>query len=388
MTDIFKFVATGDTIDAFKFDDGEQEVVQLRPNQTLSLDAATGDVTLTTTLADKIAINLFQQTADTTDDASLYVSSGLTFTTLDGTPIVPAGGHGGQHGDSGVSDDQDLDGNPNDHIRAGNGGGEHHGGGGNDHVDGGKGDDSLYGDDGNDHVSGGNGNDTVHGGLGDDVLAGGIGADTLSGDDGNDIEQGGAGDDTVSGGAGTDLVGGGAGDDTLSGDTGNDVVRGGQGDDTISGGSGNDKTDGGLGADTLSGDDGNDIVSGGAGDDDVSGGAGRDVLFGGLGADTFVFADGDFASATRKGADVIRDFSHEQGDHIDLTGVDADVNTDGVQGFSFVGTAAFSGAAGELRYEVHKNHAFVSGDTNGDGSADFVIRLDHVPTLDAGDFVL
>lgn len=388
MTDIFKFVVNADSIDGFKIDDGEQEPVRLRPNQVLSFDAASGNVTLTTTLSDKIAINLFQQTADPSDDPSLYINGGLTFTTLDGTPIVPSGGRGDDHEDDGISDDQDLDGNPNDHIRADNRGGEHRGGGGDDRVDGGRGDDSLFGDDGNDHVFGGRGDDTVHGGTGDDVLAGGIGADTLSGDDGDDIEQGGAGDDTVSGGAGTDLVGGGSGNDTLSGDDGNDAVRGGEGNDTISGGSGNDRTDGGLGADTLSGDGGNDIVTGGAGDDTLSGGAGRDILFGGLGADTFVFADGDFASATRKGADLIRDFSHAQGDHIDLSAVDADTTTDGDQAFSFVGTADFSQTAGELRYQVIKGTAFVAGDTNGDGTADFAIRLGHVLTLDAGDFVL
>jgi hypothetical protein len=37
---------------------------------------------------------------------------------------------------------------------------------------------------------------------------------------------------------------------------------------------------------------------------------------------------------------------------------------------------------------VIKGHAFVSGDTNGDGTADFVIRLDHVSVLDASDFML
>jgi len=355
MTDIFKFIVNADSIDMFKVDDGKDKAVHLHDNQVLSFDAATNDVTLTSTFADHIAIDTFHQTADTTDDASLYVDGGLTFTLPDGTPVTPGpDAHGGSGGDNqnGVADDQDHDGNPNDIIHAGNGGGDHHGGGGDDTVDGGKGNDNLFGDSGNDHLAGGQGDDTLDGGTGNDTLSGGVGTDTLNGDDGNDNEHGGAGADTVSGGAGNDKVAGDAGNDHVSGDAGNDVVNG------------------------------------GAGDDIVSGGAGKDVLIGGLGADSFVFADGDFASATRKGADIIADFSHAQGDHIDLSAVDANTALDGDQAFSFIGNTDFTHTAGELRTLVIKDHTFVAGDTNGDGTADFVIRLDHVSTLDASDFVL
>ena len=355
MTDIFQFIVNADSIDMFKVEDGSTEAVHLHPNQVLSFDAGTGDVTLTSTFADHIALDVFHQTADTTDDASLYVDGGMTITTLDGTPILPGpdahGGPGGDHKD-GIADDQDHDGNINDTIR------------------------------------GGKGNDTEHGGAGDDHIRGGAGDDTLGGDAGNDLLNGGVGNDTLDGGDGNDHLVGSTGNDTLTGYAGTDILQGGEGTDTIDGGAGADRVDGGLGADDLSGADGNDVIKGGAGDDILAGGAGRDVLVGGLGADTFVFADGDFASAVRKGADLVADFSHEQGDHIDLSAVDADVNTDGDQAFSFIGTAAFSNTAGELRYELIKGHTFVAGDTNGDGTADFVIRLDHVPTLDASDFVL
>ncbi|KUR72877.1 hypothetical protein AQZ52_06625 [Novosphingobium fuchskuhlense] len=427
MSDLFQFVINGDSISMFKVEDDGTEPVHLRQNQALTFDAATGDITLKSTFADHIALGLFQQTPDTTDDASLYVGAGLSFTTLDGTPVRPGdGAHGGPGGDTpgSVSDDQDLDGNPNDVIRAGDQGGDHHGGGGDDQVEGGRGNDNLFGDDGNDHLSGGRGDDDLNGGIGNDSLQGGTGNDTLSGDDGNDTEQGGAGTDHVSGGAGNDVVGGGSGADTVSGDDGNDKVAGGAGNDVASGGAGNDKVDGGLGDDQVSGDAGNDLLlgrdgsdtlsggdgndreqggigddhlagdagndklDGGAGNDTLDGGAGRDVMHGGLGADTFVFTADSFASATGKGADLILDFSHAQGDHIDLSAVDADLGTDGDQAFSFIGTADFSNTAGELRYEVKGDHAFVSGDQNGDGVADFTIRLADVTSLDVTDFVL
>jgi len=328
MTDIFKFIVNADSIDMFKVDDGKDKAVHLHDNQVLSFDAATNDVTLTSTFADHIAIDTFHQTVDTTDDASLYVDGGLTFTLPDGTPVQPGpdahGGSGGDH-QNGVADDQDHDGNPNDTIH------------------------------------GGKGNDTEHGGAGDDHVSGGAGDDNLSGDAGNDVLSGGVGNDTLDGGTGNDKLAGGVGNDTLTGDDGNDALAGGTGTDTLDGGAGNDK---------------------------LSGGAGKDVMIGGLGADSFVFADGDFASATRKGADIIADFSHAQGDHIDLSAVDANTALDGDQAFSFIGSTDFTHTAGELRTLVIKDHTFVAGDTNGDGTADFVIRLDHVSTLDASDFVL
>jgi Ca2+-binding RTX toxin-like protein len=375
MTDTFKFVINADSIDMFKVEDTSTQTVHLHPNQVLTFDAGTNDVTLTSTFADHIAIDVFHQTPDTTDDASLYVDGGLTFTALDGTPITPTDSHGGGTGGggdhvNGIADDQDHDGNINDTIRGGHGNDTEHGGAGNDHVSGGGGDDNLSGDAGNDVLSGGVGNDTLDGGMGNDKLAGGVGNDTLTGDDGSDSLQGGDGTDALSGGAGSDKIDGGAGADTVDGGTGNDKIGGGLGDDTLTGGAGND------------------AVAGGEGNDTISGGAGRDAVAGGLGADTFVFTDGDFATATRKGADLVLDFSHAQGDHIDLSGVDANTALDGDQAFSFIGTAAFTSMAGELRYEVIKDHTFVSGDTNGDGVADFVIRLDHVQTLDATDFVL
>ncbi len=56
--------------------------------------------------------------------------------------------------------------------------------------------------------------------------------------------------------------------------------------------------------------------------------------------------------------------------------------------FTFIGTAAFSNVAGQLRYQQFATCAVVSGDTNGDGSADFAIQLNGTHTLLATDFLL
>jgi VCBS repeat-containing protein len=69
------------------------------------------------------------------------------------------------------------------------------------------------------------------------------------------------------------------------------------------------------GPDNLVGTDGADNLNGYGGNDTLSGGLGNDTLTGGADADSFIYANGG-------GADVITDFSHAQGDKIDLTGVD------------------------------------------------------------------
>jgi Ca2+-binding RTX toxin-like protein len=190
------------------------------------------------------------------------------------------------------------------------------------------------------------------------------------------------------GGTGDDLVKGNQGDDTLGGDDGNDKVLGGDGSDDISGGSGDDMVNGDLGDDSLSGDAGNDKLGGGEGDDSLSGGSGKDTLTGGLGADQFVFADGDMSGTSFKTADRIVDFNHAQGDVIDLSGVDADSGTVGDQGFTFIGTSKFSQTAGELRLEVRSKSMLLSGDTDGDGVADFAIRIDGKHQIELADLVL
>ncbi|WP_263626428.1 calcium-binding protein [Novosphingobium percolationis] len=77
--------------------------------------------------------------------------------------------------------------------------------------------------------------------------------------------------------------------------------------------SGDDVIAGHGGANRLEGNEGNDLLSGKAGNDTLIGGAGKDTLTGGTGKDYFVF---DTAPTSR---DTITDFSHAQGDTIQLS---------------------------------------------------------------------
>jgi len=209
-------------------------------------------------------------------------------------------------------------------------------------------------------------------------MAGGIGNDNYFVDSASDTvtENAGEGTDTVHStisyvlGANVEnLFLGGTGD--LSG-TGNELANFIQGNG---------------GANVLTGNAGADQLSGGAGNDVLDGGADRDVLTGGTGADQFVFHDGDLGNS-QNSADKIADFSSSEGDKIDLHFMDADTTTSGDQAFSFIGTSAFDGHAGELRYVEINGTTFVQGDTNGDGHADFMIRLVGTHALTSGDFVL
>ena len=74
--------------------------------------------------------------------------------------------------------------------------------------------------------------------------------------------------------------------------------------------------------------------------------------------------------------------------HTKATEVDANEMDFGDQQFAFIGDAAFSGAAGELRAYQDDANTYVEGDTDGDGVADFMIRLDGLHSLSGSDFLL
>ncbi|HEV2746121.1 MAG TPA: hypothetical protein VGW34_02340 [Allosphingosinicella sp.] len=307
-------------------------------------------------------------------------------------------------------------------------------------LDGGGGSDALFGLAGRDTLAGGAGNDLLNGGADNDAMAGGLGDDIFivqqAGDSAAEAAGGGhdlvkayvdhvlgagieelrlfgaahsgtgnalanlivgtnadnllsglGGDDSLRGQSGVDTLRGGDGGDMAFGSLGNDLLFGEEGDDRLAGEGGADALAGGAGNDRLSGGDGGDSLAGGAGADALTGGGQRDTLTGGTGADQFVFDDGD-ASALAGQADLVADFSRAAGDTINLRQIDADAAAAGDQNFSFIGTAAFSGAAGELRYAVSQGDAFVQGDVDGDALADFFIRLDNVALVDAADFVV
>jgi serralysin len=265
----------------------------------------------------------------------------------------------------------------------------------NNEMFGGAGNDFLHGGDGHDHLSGGGGDDFLYGDAGHDTLSGGTGADAMAGGDGNDAYRVDNADDTVAelAGEGVDSVyaslpvyvlpdevetlyfnGLGA----FTG-TGNGLAN------VIHGGSGADLLDGGGGADELRGGSGADILLGGGGNDLLVGGSGSDVLVGGAGADMFQFSD--YQSGLGSSADRITDFMQGE-DSIDLSSIDADLWTQGNQAFTFIGGAAFSGTAGELRFGFDGTDTWLQGDKDGDGVADFEIVLSGPLVPLAGDFVL
>jgi len=228
--------------------------------------------------------------------------------------------------------------------------------------------DLISGQAGNDIIDGGDGNDFIYGGLGNDELYGGWGGtDQVDGGSGNDFISSDGDGGTYLGGNGNDLMVSniGYGWETLDGGTGNDTINhgfwgwGGDyifdmrtgltnnygqkytnfenvfmgfGNDKVVGTNGNNKMYGLDGNDNLNAMGGNDTVYGGVGDDIITGGLGKDVLYGEEGADTFkyLFIDGSPNNASR---DTIKNFSHNEGDKIDISSIDANVTIAGNQSF-------------------------------------------------------
>ena len=88
------------------------------------------------------------------------------------------------------------------------------------------------------------------------------------------------------------------------------------------------------------------------------------------------------------GADLITDFVRGA-DDIDLSALDANALTGPNDAFNFVGTSAFTGVAGQLRFQqdAGSNTSQVFRDVNADGVADFQINLQGLYNLAATDFV-
>ena len=242
---------------------------------------------------------------------------------------------------------------------------------------------SLWLGGGDDVVTLGGGNSTVF--LGD-------GNDTVTGGDFVTVIIDGAGDDTVvAGDAFFNLYIGGEGSDSYSGGTVNfatvdyffsdaavtvDLTTGAgfgghaEGDSytNVNSVRGSDFADTIFGTDNRSdfnGRDGADTIVAGAGDDTIFISAGGDTLTGGDGADEFIaFRNTDSIDGE------ITDFSVF--DTLVFPAVTFDDQF--VMPF-FIGTDAFSGSAGELRYELGADSTTVEFDLTGDGVADSSLLL-------------
>jgi Ca2+-binding RTX toxin-like protein len=321
-----------------------------------------------------------------------------------------------------------------------------------DEINGNAGDDVLKGYDGADELYGSGGIDLMFGGAGDDFLDGGIGNDDMRGGTGNDTyvvnsaadkiveAKGAAGGtaDVVSSSVldinlasfanveNATLLGsaqlnarGTAGANRLDGDqnsaanglrglNGNDTYVVGAGDSIVETATGGKDT---VSSSTISlnlavfanvenakllgnanlnltGAGSNNALTGNAGLNVLTGAGGKDTLTGGLSSDIFDF-DAVNHSLAGDRRDVIKDFSQAQDDHIDLSTIDANGSRLG-DTFQFIGTAAFSGDAGELRIRFidaagsANDKTIIQGDTNGDRRPDFEIELTGLHNLTAG----
>jgi hypothetical protein len=236
------------------------------------------------------------------------------------------------------------------------------------------------------------------GAAADQYISGGRFADTLAGLAGDDRLEGRNGPDDLDGGFGRDWASyaharpGVAA--SLAQPFGNTGAA--QGDryasiENLQGSAFADQLTGNRFANSIDGGKGGGLLRGLDGDDRLVGGPGQEVMIGGPGFDVFAFetvAD----SAAGAARDRILDFSAGSAstfvDRIDLSAIDAKTGP-GNQAFNYIGTAAFTGASGELRVRQAGATAIVAGDVNGDAVADFEIALlnfTNLATLTAIDF--
>jgi Ca2+-binding RTX toxin-like protein len=222
---------------------------------------------------------------------------------------------------------------------------------------------------------------------------------TGTGNDLNNTMLGSAGNDVLIGGGGADTLKGGLGSDTYEVKEVGDVVveNAGEGTDTVwayvnyalAANVENLVFTNAVGNMTGTGNALNNLLVGSAGDDILIGGGGSDTLRGAAGADRFVLTtltDSGVGVALR---DVIADFVSGT-DKIDFTGIDANttVGATGDQAFTMINTAAFTGVAGQLRYNWVGTDTEMQGDVNGDGVADFQLVLTGNKTFVAVDLLL
>lgn len=336
----------------------------------------------------------------------LYASQGVTLN----LGIATTQATGGSGSDTALNF-ENLSGSKYDDVLIGNGAANRlSGDAGKDVLNGGAGADTMLGGDGNDIYYVDNSSDVVSE-TNSDLATGG--ADTVysyisSYTLGSSVENlrvnatgvangtGNSLNNTIYAGSGNNILDGGSGEDTLSylyasqGITINLGITtaqatGGSGSDRVlnferlAGSNYNDRLTGSDAANILYGNGGNDLLDGGSGNDTLIGGAGTDQLTGGIGADTFKFDTlGELSLGSLR--DVIKDFRLGDGDLIDLSLLDANVATAGVNDvFTYINDLAFSSsdATGQLRF----SDGILYGSVDADADAEFEIQLLGVPSL-------
>lgn len=319
-----------------------------------------------------------------------------------------------------------------------------YGGDGADVLNGEAGNDILYDGAGDDQISGGDGNDILYSGV-HGMAEGGAGHDTIYGDnslcfggDGNDViystwGEGGLGNDRLyadatrgsqfwgqdgadtfyaDGLAGPSMFDGGAGNDIyylVGGDAqtveavnqGYDIVRTDRNhtlEANIEGGQQQGATNvslngnglannlaGNTGNNTLRGLAGVDTIDGSSGDDVIEGGVGNDILRGGADADQFVFRQESLALAVIE-TDQVFDYAAADGDWLDFSDIDANAAAGGDQAFTVV--SAFSKVAGQMSVTLSGANTLIRLDVNGDGRADYQLKVNGDVTGETGNWML
>jgi Ca2+-binding RTX toxin-like protein len=301
--------------------------------------------------------------------------------------------------------------------------------------------DTLFGMGGDDVLKGAGGNDALIGGTGDDIMLGGTGHDVYVVDSANDdvvefANQGidwieayvdytlaehvdnmrlmGTGDLNATGNSTSNYLDGNNGDNVLDGKGGSDFLEGGGGNDTyyvdnvddicsevedqgidtvyatvdydVLGAVENLILLGSADIDGTGSDDDNQIT-GNSGANRLTGELGADVLTGGGGADTFVWLSLAESGLDAASVDVITDFNAAAGDEIDVSAIDANGEVGGNQTFTFIGTAAYSGA-GQIRVVSDGIDTYLAFSTDSDPDNDGAVKLLGLVTPDASWFVL
>lgn len=216
---------------------------------------------------------------------------------------------------------------------------------------------------------GGAGNDTLIGNAANNVLDGGVGQDIMSGGAGNDSYYVDNIRDSISeaSGGGTDTVYA-----AISYTLGKNIENLALTDAGAINGTGNTANN------WLTGNEAVNLLNGSSGNDILVGAGGADRLTGGRGMDTFLYLDLLDSPSGSLSRDTIIDFKASEGDHINLSAIDANTGLEGDQAFSYIGSAPFSAAG-----QIHFSAGLLSADTNGDGLAELEIMLVGVKVFDA-----
>lgn len=116
-------------------------------------------------------------------------------------------------------------------------------------------------------------------------------------------------------------------------------------------------------------------------------GGGLDVIIGKGGVDAFRFQPAAVGTASTN-TTTFNDFNRAAGEKLDLSAIDAIAGTAANDAFSFIGTAAFNGTPGQLRWEDQGTFRLIQGNVNNDMTADLTIRVNAAGPVEVGWFVV